>query len=183
MNWKARIGDLVLVKHAVAQLDRSGLWSYRLPELAASEAQLERVEGAIGEPIDLSYRAFLSCAGGWRAIYLAVDLFGPAEYLGSDAESRGRWERANERLGNLDRLGMLRADGLSTADLLPIAVSANDADIFVLGRYSSIVRGQVLWFAEDPVDRFASFEDYFLAMIEYNRLDLRDERERLGQNG
>lgn len=34
--------------------------------------------------------------------------------------------------------------------------------------------GVVIWFAGEEIDRFTSFKEYFLAMMDYNRLDLKD---------
>ena len=49
-------------------------------------------------------------------------------------------------------------------------------DIFV----TPVVDGKqvppVIWLAGGEIDRFTSFRDFFLAMIEYNVLDLQDVR-------
>jgi hypothetical protein len=37
----------------------------------------------------------------------------------------------------------------------------------------SAVPGVVIWFAGYEIERFANFDEYFLAMMDYNRRELR----------
>jgi hypothetical protein len=37
--------------------------------------------------------------------------------------------------------------------------------------------GVVIWFAGEEIDRFFDFDEFFLAMVEYNRRELEDMKE------
>jgi hypothetical protein len=166
VNWKERIVELVIIKQTINELDTEGLWEYRLPRVAATPAQLEAVEAALGEPLDPGYRDFLEHAGGWPAFWQTVDLFGPEDLLGGE-----RFRHATEMLTYVE-VDVLTAGGLSRTDLLPIAASPVDLDLFLMMRRSSPSPGVVVWVAGSEVDRFPTFEDFFLAMVDYNRLEL-----------
>lgn len=167
VNWQARIAELVIVKQTIDELDTSRLWEHRLPGVAATQAQLEAVETALGEPLDAGYRNFLEHAGGWRAFWQTVDLFGPDDLLGSE-----RFVHACEMLGFVED-GVLGDGGLRRSDLLPIAASPVEPDLFVMTRRSSPPPGRVVWLAGAEIDRWSSFDEFFLAMVDYNRLELR----------
>src|SRR5260370_25445562 len=51
-EWKQRIVDMVRIKQGIADLDRQGIWEYRLPAVAATEEELKAVEQDLGEELD-----------------------------------------------------------------------------------------------------------------------------------
>jgi hypothetical protein len=164
-DWKQRIAVMALVKQKLAEVDTEGLWEHRLPRVAASQERLREVEAHLGEALDPSYRDFLRHADGWPAFYQTVDLFGSDDLLGGE-----RFRHAEEMLGYAED-EQLASPGLRR-DLLPIAASAVDLDLFVMTRRSSARPGTVIWLAGSEVDRFPSFDEYFLAMIDYNRTEV-----------
>ena len=139
-----------------------GVWPHHLPEVAADEAEVGDVERALGHPLDDRYRDFLRHANGWQGFFQAVDLFGTHDFVGGP-----RCQRALELLGTLEPLKELC--GLEARELLPIAVSRHDIDLFAIIRPGHPSAGAVLWFAGGVIDTFANFDDYFLAMIDYCR--------------
>jgi len=167
LGWKQRIVDLVAVKQQLADLDARGLWQYCLPHVAATEASLVEVGRQIGEPLDASYREFLMHADGWPAFYQTVDLFGSDDLLGGP-----KFEHATEMMSYVES-EVLAAGGLQRDELLPIAASPVDLDLFVMTRRSAVEPGVVIWLAGSEVDRFPTFEEYYLAMVDYNRLEVR----------
>ncbi len=166
MSWKERIVELVVVKQTMHELAPDGLWEYRLPEVAATSDQLDAVEEHLGEPLDAAYRGYLEHAGGWPAFWQAVDLFGPQDLLGSD-----RFAHAVEMLGFVEE-DVLSDGGVRRDELLPIAASSVDLDLFVMTRRSSAAPGRVIWLAGSEIDRWPDFGEFFLAMVDYNRLEL-----------
>lgn len=169
-DWKRRIVELVFVKQKLAELDTKGLWQHRLPAVAASEAKLIAVEAHLGEPLDPAYRAFLLHADGWPAFYQSVDLFGSGDLLGGD-----RSHHAAEMLSFVED-PVLAASSLRREELLPIAASTVDLDLFVMTRRRATRPGLVIWLAGSEIDRFPSFDEYFLAMEDYNRLEVQNLR-------
>ncbi len=165
-EWRDRIAEMAIIKQAVAEADNEGLWEYRLPHVGATESQLRAVEEHLGEPLDPSYREFLECAGGWPAFLQTVDLFGPEELLGNE-----RFRHAQEMVGYLED-EVLKKSPVSKEDLLPIAASPVDRHLFVMTRKSASKPGVVIWFDGDEVDRFPSFDEFFLAMMDYNREEI-----------
>jgi SMI1-KNR4 cell-wall len=169
-DWKQRIVELVLVKQKLAELDTKGLWQYRLPSVAATEGKLKSVEARLGEALDPAYRTFLLHADGWSSFYQTVDLFGSDDLMGND-----RHHHATEMLSYVEE-GVLTLGGLRREDLLPIAASPVDLDLFVMTRRSASHPGMVIWLAGSEIDRFPSFDEYFLAMVDYNRLEVQHLR-------
>jgi hypothetical protein len=76
---------------------------------------------------------------------------------------------ANERLHKIANIHSLC--GFHADDLLPIAGSGDQADIFAITKYYADSRGIVFWFADGLIDRFVGFDEWFLAMVDYNRLE------------
>ena len=165
-TWPERIAVMALVKQKLHDVDVKKRWEYRLPAIKATEEQLVAVEARLGEALDPSYRAFLAHAGGWPAFLQTIDLFGHADLLGGS-----RTERGAKLLLQLDE-DVLRASGFRREQLLPIAATLEDVDVFVMTRRSAPKPGMVIWFAREEIDRFPSFDEYFLAMIDYNRSEI-----------
>jgi len=166
-TWQQRVVELVLVKQRLHEVDVNGLWAYNLPCLASSQTELDQVERHIGEPLDRSYREFLMTAGGWNAFWQSVDLFGPKDLLGGT-----RLQHAIDALVPLDTL--LVDLSLAPRDLLPIGCSRVDLDLFVMTRRTTKTPGAVLWLADTVIDRYPDFDEFFAAMVDYNRLEIRE---------
>lgn len=163
-DWVQRIAELVTVKQRLGEVGRGNVWEIRFPAVAAEEAHVVDVEGELGEKLNSQYREFLLHADGWPAFYQAVDLLGTGDLSGGS----DRGTRARNTLSYIEDAA-LEESGLRRADLIPIAVSSTDQDLFVILRESSTTPGVVVWFAGAEVDRFPTFSEYFLAMIDYNR--------------
>ncbi len=76
---------------------------------------------------------------------------------------------------------MLEELGRSAEELLPIAASLEQADVFVMLIEEGAVGPRVLWLAEgELIDTFDSFGQFFVSMIEYTkrRIDKMQEEAR-----
>ena len=164
-DWREEIAIAWHIKNETAKLDTEGLWEYPLPRIAATEQQLAEAEASIGHKLDPRYRQFLSFANGWKSFYQDVRLFDTDE-LSDSALIEGEDLSLRESVPEGRKMKNANAN-----DLLPIAMSTTDRDLFVIGRPGSPVDGQVFWLSGGEIDRFASFDDYFLAMVDYNRLE------------
>jgi hypothetical protein len=163
-DWRKQISIAHLVKQRVAQLDVLGLWSHHLPEIAASPEEIAQTELVLGEPLDEKFRRFLCFANGWQNFYHSVDLFGTKDLFNGP-----RNKRAQEILQTLEPLD--RICGAMRTDVMPIAVSQNSIDVFVIGRHGVPMSGTVIWLAGQEIDRYSDFDEFFLAMVDYNRDD------------
>jgi hypothetical protein len=165
-DWRADIVSMVRIKQAISEADAEGIWEFHLPRVAADAAALSSVEALLGVQLDPGYRSFLSYADGWPSFFQSVDLFGVA-----DLAHGPRMDIAQELLTNLEPIA-LRASGLGGAQLIPIAATTVDLDLFVMPVTDGRQQPSVVWFAGYEIDRFETFHDFFLAMIEYNRREL-----------
>jgi hypothetical protein len=167
-EWKNNIATMVYVKQRLMKLDTGGMWSHHFPEVAATEGQIKSVEEKLGYTLDTSYRTFLMHANGWKAFYQTVDLFGTNELIDSAIMKYAK--------GLLDTIedDVIKASGFLREQLLPIATTRFDKDLFVITSPESHVPGIVIWFAGEEIDRFSSFNEYYLTMIDYNRAEIED---------
>lgn len=165
-DWKKEIAIAWHVQNETAKLDKSNLWEYFLPKVAASEQELAETEAVLGFAIDPRYREFLCCANGWRCFLQRVDLFGTAELRGGRA-----MRDACSALENIDS-EVLAKSTLVRSDLLPIGFSSEQSDLFVMLKPSSMNPGTIVWFAGYEIERYPVFDDFFLAIVDYNRLRL-----------
>jgi hypothetical protein len=130
---------------------------------------LIETEAVIGHTLDPRYREFLSIADGWECFYHDVTLFGTKELIGGKV-----MDAAN---GMLEEIvpEAFKEGPLRKTDLLPIAVSATDKDMFVVTRPGGVhPSGTIIWIAGYEIDRFPTFDDFFLAMVDYNRLEYKE---------
>jgi len=164
LDWKRELVIAHLVKQKIAEVDVDGIWENTLPEVAASEDQLLLLERRLGYGLDPQFRAFLRHANGWRAFKNYIDVFGAEDFVGGP-----RAERAAELVESLEPLEQLC--GLGRQDVLPIAVSSNDIDVMLMTRPRTEAPGKVLWFAGGLVETFPDFDEWFLAMVDYLRLN------------
>jgi hypothetical protein len=164
LDWKRELVIAHLVKQKIAEVDADGLWENTLPGVAASEEELLALETRLGYVLDSQHRAFLLHANGWRAFKNHVDVFGVSDFVGGQ-----RAARAADLVETLEPLNELC--GFDRSDLLPIAVSSDDIDVMLMTRPHTTTPGKVLWLAGGLVDTFSGFDEWFLAMVDYNLLN------------
>lgn len=166
-DWGAEIVRLVRIKQAIAEADTAGLWEHHLPRVAASPEAVSGVERLLGVRLDPDYGEFLGFADGWPSFFQSVDLFGVAELAGG-----APMDAVRELVTALEPAVLERA-GLAGARLLPVAGTAVDLDVFVTAVRDGVQVPPVVWLAGGEIDRFASFRDFFAAMVAYNLRELR----------
>jgi hypothetical protein len=167
-DWRLEIVRMVQIKQAIAEADAKHGWQYQLPKVAATGEALRDVEEMLGFRLEAEYREFLSYANGWQAFMLEIDLFGVDDLAGSPAMVAAR--RLTESLEPV----ALEEAGLLGAQLVPIGASGVDRDLFLMQVMDGVQVPPVLWFSGGEVDRYETFHDFVLAMIEYNAQDLKE---------
>lgn len=168
IDWKKEISILVYVKQVLSELDKDHLWQHHLPEVAATDDEIRNAEDYLGFHLDNRYVEFLRHANGWRSFYQSLDLFGTSDLLGSEA-----MHYANLMCDSIDE-NVMKVAGLSKEDLLPIGSSKVDLDIFFIKKPYSEHPGEIIWFAGQEIDRFSDFNEFYLAMVDYNRAEVED---------
>lgn len=152
------------VRNEIEKIDVEGLWENTLPEVAASEADVREVESKLGHALDGQFREFLLHANGWRAFKDGVDLFSTADLIGGV-----RVERARRILRHPESLKYIC--GYEESEVMPIAVSSDDIDVMLMSRPHAADPGKVMWLAGSLIQEFVGFDEWFLAMVDYNRMN------------
>ncbi len=165
-DWKSIIVTLVYIRQKMRKVDKDNLWEYYLPEVATTKEDIDQVQQKLHICLSDEYQNFLLYANGWSCFYQMVDLFGTKDFI-SD-----KMERALEMLSivleyNEELYEMKK-------NLFPIAISRIDIDLFVMVTKKGEMFGEVIWFAGGEIERYKSFTEFFMAMIEYNKLDAED---------
>lgn len=165
-DWRSEIVRLIQVKQRIHESSPDPLWEFHLPGIATNSSSLDELERELGFRMNPLYREFLTYGDGWPSFFQSVDLF-------STADLRGSWKsvHAMDMLNAIDP-AVLELSGLRAGQMIPIAATAVDLDIFVTEVRGGVQQSEVIWLAGSEVDRFATFEEYFLAMIEYNEREL-----------
>jgi hypothetical protein len=164
MDWKKEIVVAHLVKQKIAEVDVDALWEHHYPRVAASEEVIADAECKLKCALNAEHKSFLAHANGWDCFYQAVDLFGTEDLVAGP-----KLNRAMELLESLEDTRPLC--GLDASQMKPIAVSRDDIDLFTVALPGSTKPGFVFWFAGSLIDEFPSFSEWFLAMVDYNRLE------------
>ncbi|WP_433113857.1 SMI1/KNR4 family protein [Micromonospora sp. CA-246542] len=163
-DWRPEIVKAVLVRQEAQALDE--LYEYPLPEVAATEAELVDAERVVGA-LDPRYRSLLRFANGWKGFLQGVDLFGTAQLLGGPLKQIAT---AGQR--EVTGSGIFNDVGFRIDDALAIGASDTQADLWFISAAGDEGAGKVLWFWGDGFEVFGSFDEFFLSMVDYNRLEL-----------
>lgn len=161
-DWPGEIVTAVVVRQHLAAADN--LYGYPLPEVAATEKQLVAAEKSTG-PLDPRYRQFLKYANGWRNFLQNIDLFGTGQLLGAAPMESVR--EAIAAVGDISE-----EVGYDLAELQPIGGSQEQTDMWFIGLLGSRRPGRVLWYWGSDHEDFDNFDEFYLAMVDYNRLAL-----------
>lgn len=165
INWAVEITRLCQLKRKLNSADPEKLWPYTLPEVGVSEEQIELAEKHISHRLPNDHRHFLKHANGWKSFFHDINLFGTGDLQGG-----ANFLRALKLIESLDS-SVLHKSHLRKGDLLPIAVSINDIDLIV-NVISGKLENKVIWFAGGEIERFQSFSEFFVGMIELTIEDI-----------
>jgi hypothetical protein len=163
-HWKAEIATLVYVKQALADADKRSLYPHHFPKVPADLSELRECERALGFRLEPDHATFLLSANGWDGFLQTTDLFGTHDFLGSD-----RYRAAASLLADYETRAFADT-GVSKDVLFPIDASQLDGDIFAMVKSNLSAPSQVFWFAGYEIDRYPSFSEFFIAMIDHNKL-------------
>lgn len=166
LEWKRELVIAHLVKQKIAEVDVNELWESTLPGVAASEEQIRTLEARMGGPLDPQHKEFLLHANGWRAFMQSIDVFSLDDFLDG-----ARAQRAVDLVESLEPLDVVC--GLGKHELLPIAVSSDDIDVMLMAKPETECAGKIFWFAGGLIETFVGFDEWFLAMVDYNRAEYR----------
>ena len=174
-TWPDYIGWGWMIVQARMEADWKGIWNYALPHVHATEATVARAEAQLGFRLPDSYRGFLLASNGWSYFYLDMTAFSTSDLLGGELHEAGQTQLELEEC-----VEAMAADGVIAADHFPVAASLESIDVALMGKPGTPAAGTVSWVRGEVIERYDDFLDYYLSMMELNKLDTADIRQHLG---
>ena len=162
-DWRPSIAEMFLEKQTLAALDHEGVFPFDLPGVAATNEQIAAAEQSLGLMLNSEHRSFLTYADGWSYFYQNVTLLSTAELAESALRTLAveAFEYTPELLEDL---------AISVENVLPVAASLEQADVFAMVTNDGVVGSKVLWIAEgELIETFETFGEYFQTMIAYTK--------------
>ena len=164
-----------MIIQARMEADWKGLWDYALPHVHATEETVARTEAQLGFRLPESYRGFLLAADGWPYFFQDMSIFSTSDLLGGDLHKAGQIPLELEEC-----VEAMAADGVIAADHFPVAASLESIDVALMGKPGTPAEGTVSWVRGEVMQRYDDFLDYYLSMMELNKLDTADLRRDYG---
>ncbi|TFH71749.1 SMI1/KNR4 family protein [Cellulomonas sp. HD19AZ1] len=166
-RWDVLLGEMGIVATQISQA-APGVYPLSAPRLGADEESIKKAEERLGHPLDDGFRELLHHADGWPGAFLDGDV------LGTRGLGMGPlWERGNAALDQFYEYGLV--DGLPARDqLYPIFVAPHQQDVMALRLDGPMteVGHEVLWFANELVDRWPDVSQWWFGGIEIARQTL-----------
>ena len=169
LNWGQEINQERM------EADWKGLWDYAPPNAGASEETLARTEAQLGFRLPTSYRDFLMVADGWPCFYQDMTIFSTSDLLGGELRKLGGVQLELEEC-----IEAMASDGVIAADHFMVAAAQGSIDIVLMGRPGTPAEGTASWVRGEVLGRYDDLLDYYLSMMEYNKLETADLRKDFG---
>ena len=166
-TWPNYIGWGAMINQARMEADWKGLWDYAIPHLHATEETVARTEAQLGFRLPESYRGFLLASNGWPCFYQDMTAFSTSDLLGGDLHEAGQIPLELEEC-----VEAMAADGVVAADHFPVAASLTQTDVALMGKPGTPAEGTVSWVRGEVIERYDDFLDYYLSMMELNKLEI-----------
>ena len=166
-TWPDYIGWGWMIVQARMEADWKGLWDYALPHVHATEATVASTEAQLGFRLPDSYRGFLLASNGWPYFFQDMTIFSASDLLGGDLHEAGQTQLELEEC-----VEAMAADGVIAADHFPVAASLESIDVALMGKPGTPAEGTVSWVRGEVIERYDDFLDYYLSMMELNKLDI-----------
>ena len=166
-TWPDYIGWGWMIVQQRMKADWTGLWDYAMPNPKASEETVARTEAQLGFRLPESYRGFLLASNGWPYFFQDMTIFSTSDLLGGELHEAGQTQLELEEC-----VEAMAADGVIAADHFPVAASLESIDVALMGKPETPAEGTVSWVRGEVIERYDDFLDYYLSMMELNKLDI-----------
>ena len=174
-TWPDYIGWGWMIIQARMEADWKGLWDYAIPHLHATEETVANTEAQLGFRLPESYRGFLLASNGWPYFFQDMSIFSTSDLLGGELHKAGQIQLELEEC-----VEAMAADGVIAADHFPVAASLESIDVALMGKPGTPAEGTVSWVRGEVMQRYDDFLDYYLSMMELNKLDTADLKKDFG---
>ena len=166
-TWPDYIGWGWMIVQARMEADWTGLWDYAMPNPKASEETVARAEARLGFRLPESYRGFLLAADGWPCFFQDMTIFSTSDLLGGELHKAGQIQLELEEC-----VEAMAAGGVIAADHFTVVASRESIEIALMGKPGTPAEGTVSWVRGEVMQRYDDFLDYYLSMMELNKLDI-----------
>jgi len=174
-TWPDYIGWGWMIIQARMEADWKGIWNYAIPHLHATEDAIASTEVQLGFRLPESYRGFLLAADGWPYFFQDMSILSTSDLLGGELH-----EASQTQLELEECVEAMAADGVIAADHFPVAASLESIDVALMGKPGTPAEGTVSWVRGEVMQRYDDFLDYYLSMMELNKLDTADLKKDFG---
>ena len=174
-TWPDYIGWGWMIVQARMEADWTGLWDYAMPNPKASEETVARTEAQLGFRLPESYRGFLLASNGWPYFFQDMTIFSTSDLLGGELHKAGQIQLELEEC-----VEAMAAGGVIAADHFTVVASRESIEIALMGKPGTPAEGTVSWVRGEVMQRYDDFLDYYLSMMELNKLDTADLRRDYG---
>ena len=145
------------------------------PEVRATLRQVKDAERQLGFEFPEDYKDFLLHANGWNCFYQYVDVLPLHDLLNASDIHRSIMYNVEFML----KYEPAEGQWLDQKNLLPVATDTHNVDTFVLIIPGNPNAGTAVWLSGDEIDRFPSFHEFYMSMLDYNRLEVKTLKEEL----
>ena len=166
-TWPDYIGWGWMIVQERMEADWKGIWNYAVPHVHATEETVASTEAQLGFRLPESYRGFLLASNGWPYFYLDMTAFSTSDLLGGELHEAGQTQLELEEC-----VEAMAADGVIAADHFPVAASLTQTDVALMGKPSTPAEGTVSWVRGEVIERYDDFLDYYLSMMELNKIEI-----------
>ena len=174
-TWPNYIGWGAMINQARMEADWKGLWDYAIPHLHATEDAIASTEVQLGFRLPESYRGFLLASNGWPYFFQNMSILSTSDLLSGELHKASQTQLELEEC-----VEAMAADGVITTDHFPVAASLESIDVALMGKPSTPAAGTVSWVRGEVIERYDDFLDYYLSMMELNKLDTADLKKDFG---
>ncbi len=162
INWSVELLELDRL-HRDEERASLGIVKAQPFEAHADAASLTMAHRALAAVLDTEHVEFLRHANGWNGFSGNIDLFGTADFVGS-----ARFKKAQEWVNQMDRR-VLGGYAKQRAQLLPVGKSSASTDLLLMVNQEGQLQRKVLWFANELIEEFDSFNQMFVSFKAYAR--------------
>ena len=174
-TWPDYIGWGWMIIQARMEADWKGLWDYALPHVHATEETVAHTEAELGFRLPQSYRDFLLASNGWPYFFQNMSILSTSDLLSGELHKASQTQLELEEC-----VEAMAADGVIAADHFPVAASLVQTDVALMGKPGTPAAGTVSWVRGEVIERYDDFLDYYLSMMELNKLDTADLKKDFG---
>ena len=175
-TWPNYIGWGWMIIQARMEADWKGLWDYAIPHLHATEDAVASTEAQLGFRLPESYRGFLLASNGWPYFFQNMSILSTSDLLSGELHKASQTQLELEEC-----VEAMAADGVIATDHFPVAASLESIDVALMGKPGTPAAGTVSWVRNgEVIERYDDFLDYYLSMMELNKLDTADLKKDFG---